>query len=110
MSGALRSLAPRIQTVVVALVDAFILSRNGDYRSLGVMFSNSENRMCQISYEGREDITDYQFFNCKELQTVVLDDRQVERIGAYAFANCSELKSVTLGEKTRRIGPFAFAW
>lgn len=58
--------------------------------------------------EGLTSIGDLAFYNCENLQTVVLPD-SVARIGAYAFAECTGLTILDLGTGVQTVEEAAFS-
>ena len=58
--------------------------------------------------EGVEDIPDYAFWNCTNLESVLMRNN-VKMIGREAFSGCTHLKSVELPEGLVSIGSYAFS-
>ena len=55
-----------------------------------------------------KEIGDCAFYFCRELREVVIPDG-MEKIGSYAFADCTSLTTIRIPESVREIGEYAFA-
>lgn len=56
-----------------------------------------------------KNIGDYAFYECKALESVVIQDSKLTEIGIAAFKNCTNLKSINIPQTVRLIGTMGFA-
>lgn len=67
-----------------------------------------ENLRTIVLKENVSKISDYSFYKCKNLKSVVANG--VEIVGKYAFEFCQNLESVELGDKIKEINEGAFSF
>ncbi|MDE6007131.1 MAG: leucine-rich repeat protein, partial [Muribaculaceae bacterium] len=98
----------------ITIPERFTYSDSQRYYVKGIGYKAFENsKITSVSLNSRsrlEIIGDYAFFNCSELESVVLPNsvNTICSIGRYAFKGCSGLSSVTIGSSVESIGQLAF--
>jgi len=59
--------------------------------------------------EGVTEIMEYTFSGCKQLRTVVLNEK-LDNIDMFAFANCKDLEYIDFPNSIRKIDEFSFCY
>ncbi len=93
--------------------DAFVNARNlksvtipASVTSIGT-WAFSGSGLTSVELPGVETVEDYLFFECADLESVVLSDGTT-KIDEYAFRNCTSLTEITLPATLETVGRHAF--
>ncbi len=72
-------------------------------------FYNDKNILNVYFPQNITKIGEYAFYNCNRIESLILNNLDIEEISAHSFEKCSSLTEVTLGEKLVKISDYAFA-